>query len=191
MQISFDIKKVTSFEDASAPFILYNSTRRACSTESQPASSPAPPPSLSSLTRKFAERVEAGAYPPLPALDELGELHFAQLTEDREWELLMEYVLPFPSMVKAAALPALPRPPALPDYGTHKASLLCEVNQALSSSHPPLCRCATSSTPSRARSPATTAPRACASCCRRRGRTRRLSWLRCTRECTSAGPSAR
>jgi arginyl-tRNA synthetase len=27
MQISFDIKKITSFEDASAPFILYNSTR--------------------------------------------------------------------------------------------------------------------------------------------------------------------
>lgn len=27
VQISFDIKKITSFEDASAPFILYNSTR--------------------------------------------------------------------------------------------------------------------------------------------------------------------
>jgi hypothetical protein len=27
MQISFDINKITSFEDASAPFILYNSTR--------------------------------------------------------------------------------------------------------------------------------------------------------------------
>ena len=32
----------------------------------------------------------------------------------------MEYVLPFASMIKTAALPTLPAPPALPDYGTHK-----------------------------------------------------------------------
>lgn len=104
MQINFDIKKITSFEDASAPFILYNSTR------------------LVSLTRKFAAGVEAGSYAPLPALDELGAESFANLTDQREWELLMEFVLPFASMIKSAALPTLPTPPGLPDYGTHKVS---------------------------------------------------------------------
>lgn len=102
MPISFDIKKVTSFEDASAPFILYNSTR------------------LASVTRKFQAGVLTGAYPPLPALEDLASTAFAPLTDQREWELLMEFVLPFASMLKTAALPALPRPPALPDYGTHK-----------------------------------------------------------------------
>ncbi len=33
----------------------------------------------------------------------------------------MEFVLPFASMIKSAALPTLPTPPGLPDYGTHKA----------------------------------------------------------------------
>ena len=32
----------------------------------------------------------------------------------------MEYVIPFASMIKGAALPTLPAPPLLPDYGTHK-----------------------------------------------------------------------
>ena len=36
----------------------------------------------------------------------------------------MEYVLPFASMIKTAALPTLPAPPALPDYGTHKVCRL-------------------------------------------------------------------
>lgn len=39
-QISFDVKKVTSFEDASAPFILYNSAR------------------VTSLVRKFEARTQ-------------------------------------------------------------------------------------------------------------------------------------
>lgn len=45
--------QVTSFEDASAPFILYNSTR------------------LTSVIRKFEERVVDGLLPPLPLLDEV------------------------------------------------------------------------------------------------------------------------
>ena len=50
VQVTFDMKKVTSFEDASAPFILYNSTR------------------VVSLLNKFAERSAAGdaRCPPLP-----------------------------------------------------------------------------------------------------------------------------
>jgi len=68
MQINFDIKKITSFEDASAPFILYNSTR------------------LTSVERKFGERVQAGSYPPLPPLVDLPLETYAAMTDDREWE---------------------------------------------------------------------------------------------------------
>jgi arginyl-tRNA synthetase len=32
----------------------------------------------------------------------------------------MDFVLPFASMIKDGACPALPTPPALPAYGTHK-----------------------------------------------------------------------
>lgn len=102
MQISFDVNKITSFEDASAPFILYNSTR------------------LSSVIRKFEVGVESGAFPAAPAVESMGPEAFAPLTDQREWELLMEYVLPFAWMIETAAMPTLPAPPALPDYGTHK-----------------------------------------------------------------------
>ena len=34
----------------------------------------------------------------------------------------MEYVLPFTSMVRGAALPPLPPPPGLPEFGTHKVA---------------------------------------------------------------------
>ena len=37
--------------------------------------------------------------------------------------MLMEYVVGFPALIKAAALPRLPVPPQLPEYGTHK---ICE-----------------------------------------------------------------
>eukprot|EP00899_Mesostigma_viride_P017491 jgi/Mesvir1/25743/Mv01924-RA.2 len=50
--INFNIAKVTDFEDASAPFILYNSTR------------------LTSLMNKFDAKVAAGELQPLPRLDE-------------------------------------------------------------------------------------------------------------------------
>ena len=50
-QINFDIAKITDFEDASAPFILYNSTR------------------VASVVRKFEGKVASGAVPALPALD--------------------------------------------------------------------------------------------------------------------------
>ena len=101
-QINFDIRRITSFEDASAPFILYNCTR------------------LSSLERKFEARAQEGAYPQLPPLGGLGAAAFAGMGDHREWELLMDYVLPFPALLKQAALPVLPKPPQLPDYGTHK-----------------------------------------------------------------------
>jgi hypothetical protein len=69
MQISFDIKKITSFEDASAPFILYNSTR------------------LSSVTRKFEAGVAAGTYTAAPKLLDMGVDAFAPMSDQREWEV--------------------------------------------------------------------------------------------------------
>lgn len=64
-QISFDVKKVTSFEDASAPFILYNSAR------------------VTSLMSKFEGRVAAGELPPLPDFD---AIDLECLSDPREWE---------------------------------------------------------------------------------------------------------
>jgi len=50
----------------------------------------------------------------------------------------MEYVLPFPAMIKSAALPPLPTPPALPDYGTHKVcDFLNSFSRALSGYYGP------------------------------------------------------
>ena len=98
-QINFDIAKITDFEDASAPFILYNSTR------------------VASVVRKFNDKVEKGQVPVLPPLD---SVDCALLDDGKEWEILMEFVLPFASMIVDGAMPKLPEPPALPSYGTHK-----------------------------------------------------------------------
>lgn len=98
-QINFDIAKITDFEDASAPFILYNSTR------------------LSSVIRKFEARVAEGILPPLIPLE---EVDFTKLDDDREWQLLLDFVLPFASIIVDAAMPPLPKPPALPSYGMHR-----------------------------------------------------------------------
>ena len=99
-QINFDIAKITDFEDASAPFILYNSTR------------------LTSVIRKFEERSAPGG--PLPELCSLDDVDYTKLDDDREWALLLDFVLPFASMICDSAMPPLPKPPALPSYGMHR-----------------------------------------------------------------------
>ena len=98
-QINFDIAKITDFEDASAPFILYNSTR------------------LNSVIRKFNDRAESGVLEKLCSID---SVDFTKLDDDREWALLLDFVLPFASMITDAAMPTLPKPPALPSYGMHR-----------------------------------------------------------------------
>lgn len=98
-QINFDIAKITDFEDASAPFILYNSTR------------------VASVVRKFEAKVADGKVSALPSLDNTDT---GKLDDAKEWEILMEYVLPFAGLIRDGAMPALPAPPALPSYGTHK-----------------------------------------------------------------------
>ena len=106
--ISFDIAKVTDFEDASAPFLLYNSTR------------------LSSVIRKHEEGVRGGqaGFDALPALD---QVDFSLLDDQREWEMLLEYVLPFAAIVASCTPDSIPPPPALPKVHTHR---MCEfLNQ--------------------------------------------------------------
>ena len=101
-QISFDISKITDFEDASAPFILYNSTR------------------LSSVISKFYGLVETGMSTALP---DIASVDWSLVDNQLEWEMLMEYVMKFPTLLKDAACPnggALPKPPQNPEFGTHK-----------------------------------------------------------------------
>ena len=101
-QISFDIAKVTDFEDASAPFILYNSTR------------------LSSVLGKFEALIADGKVNALP---DLSSVHWDMLDDQKEWELLIEFVWSYPSLIQEAAAPVLPQPPALPEFGCHR---ICE-----------------------------------------------------------------
>jgi arginyl-tRNA synthetase len=116
-QINFDIAKITDFEDASAPFILYNSTR------------------VASVVRKFDTKVAEGKVPALPAL---AECDTGKLDDGKEWEILMEFVLPFASMIRDGASPALPEPPLLPQYGTHKVcDFLNHMVRALSGYYGP------------------------------------------------------
>eukprot|EP00227_Mantoniella_beaufortii_P005309 CAMPEP_0197614138 /NCGR_PEP_ID=MMETSP1326-20131121/59372_1 /TAXON_ID=1155430 /ORGANISM="Genus nov. species nov., Strain RCC2288" /LENGTH=718 /DNA_ID=CAMNT_0043183007 /DNA_START=37 /DNA_END=2193 /DNA_ORIENTATION=- len=116
-QINFDIAKITDFEDASAPFILYNSTR------------------VASVVRKFEGKVAAGVVPALPALD---AIDLPKLDHKMEWAILMEFVLPFASMITDGASPTLPMPPALPGYGTHKVcDFLNSMVRALSAYYGP------------------------------------------------------
>jgi arginyl-tRNA synthetase len=100
--INFDVRKVTSFDDSSAPFVLYNRTR------------------LKSLEDKFEERVQEGLVGPLPNID---DIDFTYLDDQREWEIFLQYVLGLPELVQEAACPTWPTPPQLPDFGTHK---VCE-----------------------------------------------------------------
>ena len=103
-KINFDIAKVTDFEDASAPFILYNCTR------------------LYSLLNKYEAGVKAGepGYPGLPALD---QVDFSLLDDQREWEMLLDFVLPYASMLNDSTCPTIPAPPQLPTVATHR---ICE-----------------------------------------------------------------
>lgn len=108
-QISFDIAKITDFEDASAPFILYNSTR------------------LSSVLQKYEVVVDSGKCTALP---DISTIDWSKLDSQMEWEMMMEFVLGFPTTLKEAVCPSgkeMPKPPGLPEFATHK---VCEfLNQ--------------------------------------------------------------
>ena len=101
MQISFDINKITSFEDASAPFILYNSTRCACRLHSASSARGSQACqnsllrfcSLSSVLRKFDAGVQSGVYPAAPKLESMDVAAFAPMQDQREWEVRLAAAL--------------------------------------------------------------------------------------------------
>eukprot|EP00002_Diphylleia_rotans_P023990 TRINITY_DN4728_c0_g1_i1.p1 TRINITY_DN4728_c0_g1~~TRINITY_DN4728_c0_g1_i1.p1 ORF type:complete len:700 (+),score=174.72 TRINITY_DN4728_c0_g1_i1:64-2163(+) len=97
--ISFDVSKVTDFEDSSAPFLLYNSSR------------------LNTLQARFAKKVDAGELRPLPSVSEIDT---NLLNNQDEWELFMTYVISFPSVVISAGCPLQPPPPQLTEWPTSR-----------------------------------------------------------------------
>lgn len=97
-KITFKLDKVISFEDSSAPFLLYNGTR------------------LRSIFRKFEEGVEEGKYSPLPPIE---QVNWNLLQDENEWDLFFEYILSFPSTVLFVACPPIPDPPQLPEFPVH------------------------------------------------------------------------
>ncbi|KAJ5078040.1 arginine-tRNA ligase [Anaeramoeba ignava] len=99
--MKFDVHKVTNFEDASAPFLLYNSTR------------------IESIFRKFEEGVSEQKFQSLAPLD---STDYSKLDDDQEWNLLLTYVIPFASMIRQAACPDIPPIPKLPEFATHRVS---------------------------------------------------------------------
>eukprot|EP01104_Vermistella_antarctica_P004100 TRINITY_DN14614_c0_g1_i1.p1 TRINITY_DN14614_c0_g1~~TRINITY_DN14614_c0_g1_i1.p1 ORF type:complete len:711 (+),score=253.56 TRINITY_DN14614_c0_g1_i1:127-2259(+) len=97
-QIKFDFDRITNFQDASAPFLLYNGTR------------------FNSLrTNMFNPAVAAGKIAPLPPIE---EARFDLLVDDDEWKLVMDYILPFPGLVLHCACPTIPDEPKLPQFST-------------------------------------------------------------------------
>ena len=103
-QINFDIQKVADPDEVSGPFLLYNAVR------------------FKSLLRKYDAGVVEGRYPALPPLS---EVDFTLLSEQGEWNLLLEFILPFPHLVQAAACPSFPTPPQLPEFTTNKLCDFC------------------------------------------------------------------
>lgn len=101
-QIIFDIAKITSFDDASAPFLLYNSSR------------------LSTLQMKFDNMVEKNEMSALPDFE---PVNFDKLVHDEEWHIFMTFILSFPNIVIQCALPPQPQLPALAEWQSHR---ICE-----------------------------------------------------------------
>jgi len=102
--IEFDIDKVANPDEVSGPFLLYNAVR------------------FKSLLRKFDAGVEKGIYPPLPPIE---EIDFSLLTNQNEWALLLEFILPFPTLIHQIAIPDFPAPPQLPEFATNKLCDFC------------------------------------------------------------------
>jgi len=102
--IRFDVQKVADPDEVSGPFLLYNAVR------------------FKSLLRKYDEGVIKGEYPALPPLS---EVDFSLLQEQSEWNLLLEYILPFPNTIQQIACPGFPTPPQLPEFATNKLCDFC------------------------------------------------------------------
>lgn len=100
--INFNVQNAVDFEGVSGTYLMYNRAR------------------FQSLLAKYDKGVEQGTYPPLPPLD---KVDFSLLKEDQEWELLLNYLLPFSHLVLTTACPNYPPAPQIPEFPTAR---LCE-----------------------------------------------------------------
>jgi hypothetical protein len=91
-------------KDGSAPFLLYNSTR------------------FHSIFTKFENGVSEGIYPPLPPI---GDIDWTLLTDQYEWELLLDCILHFPQLLQYIACPAIPTFPGNPEFPIHLVGEFC------------------------------------------------------------------
>ncbi|XP_067683157.1 DALR anticodon-binding domain-containing protein 3-like [Haliotis asinina] len=66
-------------ENRAGAFVMYNCAR------------------LSTLFTHFEEAVKKGVYPPLPSIE---DVNFEHLKEEEEWELLFNYIYPYPDVVE-------------------------------------------------------------------------------------------
>jgi len=103
-QINFDVQKVANPDEVSGPFLLYNAVR------------------FKSLFRKFESGVAKGEYSPLPPID---QIDFSLLDEQSEWNMLLEFILPFPNLIDQIACPGFPAAPQLPEFATNKLCDFC------------------------------------------------------------------
>merc|ERR1712178_267029 len=83
----------------------------------------------------FDALVESKSVEALPSLD---EIDWTLLDNQHEWEMLVEFVWSFGTIIQHAAFPDIPKPPGLPDFGTHKiCEFLNHFVRALSSYYGP------------------------------------------------------
>ena len=96
IKINFDISAAVDPQGNSAAFILYSGAR------------------IESILRKLDTGVKKGEFKPEPE-----EIDWSLLNDDQEWEILVNYVMPFASKIREAAIPTIPEEPKLPEFGTH------------------------------------------------------------------------
>jgi arginyl-tRNA synthetase len=96
MEIAFDVEAAVNPKGNSAAFILYSGAR------------------IESIIRKFDEAVIQGKYEPAPP-----DIDWSLLNDPSEWFILTKFLLPFASLIVQAALPPIPAPPKLAEFGTH------------------------------------------------------------------------
>ncbi|OHT07319.1 DALR anticodon binding domain containing protein [Tritrichomonas foetus] len=96
IKINFDISEAVDPQGNSAAFILYSGAR------------------IESILRKLDNGVKEGKFNAEPE-----EINWSLLNDDQEWEILTNFVMPFATKIKEAAIPAIPAEPKLPEFGTH------------------------------------------------------------------------
>ncbi|KAK2964370.1 putative Arginine--tRNA ligase [Blattamonas nauphoetae] len=99
-ELTFDVKKATDPDEASAPFLLYNYAR------------------FCSLLGKFA-RLSTTPDSGVTPLCSFDQIDWSQLSDNAEWKLLMKYALALPGIIEQIACPKIPVRPALPNFPVH------------------------------------------------------------------------